>query len=152
MIADIYIETTWKRPFKQKGFIAFVIVVRYDGPPDFTDKLYCEQKEPITMFEALLRGTAAAVDRAANMPRLKGCHEFNLICSNPWVGNMYKELDTWKKNGWKNSKGKEVEHKEYWMMIEKAAQGRKLNWIPERTKESGLDGYQDWLLRTLKMR
>ena len=152
MIVDIYIETTWKGFRKQTGFLAFVIVARYGRQPDYTDRMYSTQKTPLSVQEAYLRCTAAAVDRAARMARLKGCEEFNIISTNPWVGHMYNNLDTWKGNGWKNSKGEEVKHKDYWLMIEQAAAGRKLNWIPERTKESGLDGYQDWLLRTIKMR
>lgn len=152
MICDIYVETTYKGPRRQTGLLAFVIVARYENQPDHTDKLYCHQKAPITMQEALLRCTAAALDRAANMARLRSVKEFNIISTNPWVGNMFNNLDTWKANGWKNSKGEEVKYKDYWQMIDKAGEGRTIRWINEEERGSGLDSYRDWLLRTIRMK
>ena len=104
------------------------------------------------MQDALLRCTAAALDRAANMARLRSVKEFNIISTNPWVGNMFNNLDTWKANGWKNSKGEEVKYKDYWQMIDKAGEGRTIRWINEEERGSGLDSYRDWLLRTIRMK
>lgn len=152
MIVDIYVETTWKSFRKQTGFLSFLVITRYEGNPDNIEKMYCKQSYEITQQEALLKCTAQAIEHAVRMARHRGCKEFNIISSNAWVGNMYKNIGTWKKNGWKNAKGEDVKYAEYWMIIEKAAAGRTIQWIPERTKESGFDGYQDWLLRMMRMK
>lgn len=151
MIVDIYTETTFKSPRRQTGIMAYIIVVRYgSGHEDFTEKRMMLMPDS-TMQEAELLVTAMAVARAAGMARIAGAKEFNIISSNPWVGQMAQaNLGKWQANGYKSSKGDEVKHKDWWQTIAKVKENRNLQFVREHEKGSGIDGYQTWLKEQLE--
>lgn len=151
MTVDIYTETTWKSPRRQTGLAAYIIVVRYNGHEDFTEKKLCQMKEA-TMQEAELFITALALGKAVGMARIAEQKQINIISSNKWVGSMAANLPNWQKNGWKNAKGEDVKHKEWWEVIAKVSGKKDLIWIPEHEQGSGVDGYQKWLRDQLEKR
>lgn len=144
MTVDIYTETTWKGPRRQTGILAYIIVVRYEGHEDYTDKRMVRLKNA-GMQEAELLAAAMAIDKASRMPRLAGCRQYNVISSNHWVENMSKSIPKWQENGWKNAKGEDVKYSDWWQTIAKVQKDRTINWTSEHEPGSGLDGYQRWL-------
>lgn len=65
---------------------------------------------------------------------------------------MAANIPNWQKNGWKNAKGEDVKHKEWWEAIAKVSNKKDLIWIPEHDPGSGVDGYQKWLKDQLERR
>lgn len=151
MIVDIYTETTFKSPRRQTGILAYIIVIRYgSGHEDYTEKRMMQMRDA-TMQEAELLVTAMAVARAAGMARLAGEKEFNIISSNPWVGKMSDaNLSRWQENGYKNAKGEDIKHKDWWEALAKTKESRILRFSEEHEKGSGIDGYQTWLKEQLE--
>ena len=151
MTVDIYTETTFKSPRRQTGILAYIIVIRYgSGHEDYTEKRMMQMRGA-TMQEAELLITAMAVVKAAGMARLAAEKEFNIISSNPWVGKMAEaNLKKWQENGYKNAKGEDIKHKDWWEAIAKTKESRVLRFAQEHEKGSGFDGYQTWLKEQLE--
>lgn len=151
MTVDIYTETTFKSPRRQTGILAYIIVIRYgSGHEDYTEKRMMQMRGA-TMQEAELLVTAMAVVKAAGMARLAAEKEFNIISSNPWVGKMAEaNLKKWQENGYKNAKGEDIKHKDWWEAIAKTKDSRALRFAQEHEKGSGFDGYQAWLKEQLE--
>ena len=151
MMVDIYTETTFKNPRRQTGILAYIIVIRYgSGHEDFTEKRMMQMKDS-TMQEAELLVTAMAISKAAGMARLAAEKEFNIISSNHWVGKMTESnLGKWLENGFKNAKGEEIKHRNWWEAIAKVKESRILRFSAEHEKGSGIDGYQTWLKEQLE--
>ena len=146
MTVDIYTETTWKGPRRKTGLMAYIIVIRYgSGHEDYTEKCLKRYKNA-TMQEAELFILALALGVAADSKRIPEGTDLNVISSNPWVKNMAESnLKTWVANNFKNAKGKDVKHKDWWKAVARVMEGRNVHFIEEHENGSGIDRYQPWL-------
>jgi len=146
MTVDIYTETTWKGPRRKTGLMAYIVVIRYgQGTEDFTKKRLLRM-EDATMQEAELFILALALGAASSSNRIPAGTDLNVISSNPWVKNMAESnLRTWIDNNFKNAKGEDVKHKDWWKVVAKVMEERNVHFIEERENGSGFDRYQPWL-------
>ena len=146
MTVDIYTETTWKGPRRKTGLMAYIVVIRYgSGHEDYTKKRLL-RIEDATMQEAELFILALALGAAAGSRRIPAGTDLNVISSNPWVKNMAESnLKTWVANNFKNAKGEDVKHKDWWQAVARVMEGRNVHFIEEHENGSGFDRYQPWL-------
>ena len=108
---NIYTYTTIQGPKKRAGIGMFILeTITSKGEATFTKQV---ELEPMTEHQAELFVLCKA------MEKLKRCCQINIHTQSQFVSSAVTNgwVETWHKNGWKNSKKQDVANAEEWQKM-----------------------------------
>lgn len=132
---NIYLCTTAKKPINSTAGTAFVIeCMTSKGPATLTHK---------GCLENVKRNEAEILCLLEALRKLNKACELVIYCSSPYTERVLNEyLPKWEANGWKNSKGEEVN--ELYKTLKNALKPHKFYGKNE------IHSYSEWLTREAK--
>ena len=132
----VYIETSIKWPKQGNGIVGII----FTDVSDTYSKTLFGQVRDSTEHAAVLIGINRALEYL-------GSYESIHIHTTSNVGHSFKYLGTWKKNGFLNSKGKEVKHADLWKEIAEKTNEKKIE-----IHMNEFNGYRNWLCNECNIR
>ena len=136
---NIYVQTSFRRPRKGKGWIGYVLETQgRDGPITLTNFI---QLEDATRHQAELLSVSKALERMVKPSEIAIFTDSLYVASglNAWV-------EQWQQNNWTNSRGEPVAYREEWERLLELAKPHKI------TVENKEHEYSGWFKTELSRR
>lgn len=130
---NIYTCTSFEGMKKQEGAIAYILEVNINAPVTLQETLIIQNATPNC---AELKVIIEALKRMNQKCELTIYTESNYVAAgfnNGW-------LSSWKANGWKTARGKEISNKDEWSELDKLLEG---HIVTIKTNEN--HSYRKWL-------
>lgn len=131
----IYLENADKYPGIKKGWYGYIMTC--EEIPDYDRKGFAQ-----------CEGSGHYRDAAMFLAALERCKKCRIIIhtDSQYLIGGYKRIETYVKNGWRNSKGEEIKHRELWKQIHEVTKDKEIEF------RYGKHEFTGWLKTEIKRR